>query len=56
MKRLFASAAIMALMAAAGIAHAADTIRMLAPTWLGFAPVHVANDLGCFKEEGLEVD
>lgn len=37
-------------------AHAAETIRMLAPTWLGFAPVHVANDLGCFKEEGLEVD
>ena len=35
---------------------AAETIRMLAPTWLGFAPVHVANDLGCFKEEGLEVD
>ncbi len=29
---------------------------MLAPTWLGFAPVHVANDMGCFKEEGLEVD
>ena len=37
-------------------AHSAETIRMLAPTWLGFAPVHVANDLGCFKEEGLEVD
>jgi NitT/TauT family transport system substrate-binding protein len=40
----------------AGSAQAAETIRMLAPTWLGFAPVHVANDLGCFKEEGLEVD
>jgi NitT/TauT family transport system substrate-binding protein len=40
----------------AGSAQAADTIHMLAPTWLGFAPVHVANDLGCFKEEGLEVD
>lgn len=57
MKRLFASAAISAVMAStAATANAAETIRMLAPTWLGFAPVHVANDLGCFKEAGLEVD
>ena len=57
MKLLFASAAISALMASMpATADAAETIRMLAPTWLGFAPVHVANDLGCFKEEGLEVD
>jgi NitT/TauT family transport system substrate-binding protein len=39
----------------AGAAHAADQIRMLAPTWLGFAPVHVANDLGCFQKNNLEV-
>lgn len=39
-----------------GAAHAADQIRMLAPTWLGFAPVHVANDLGCFQKNNLEVD
>lgn len=56
MKSFFASAAIFGLMAAFGNVQAADQIRMLAPTWLGFAPVHVANDLGCFKEEGLEVD
>lgn len=57
MKRLFAGAAILALMTAApGSAQSAETIRMLAPTWLGFAPVHVANDMGCFKDEGLEVD
>jgi NitT/TauT family transport system substrate-binding protein len=56
MKRLIAGAATAAILAAAGPAQAAETIRMLAPTWLGFAPVHVANDLGCFKEEGLEVD
>ncbi len=57
MKGHFASAAILAVMTAtAGTAHSAETIRMLAPTWLGFAPVHVANDLGCFKEEDLEVD
>lgn len=56
MKRLFAGAATAAILAVATPAHAAETIRMLAPTWLGFAPVHVANDLGCFKEEGLEVD
>jgi NitT/TauT family transport system substrate-binding protein len=37
-------------------ALAADQIRMLAPTWLGFAPVHVANDIGCFQENNLEVE
>ena len=57
MKHLFAGAAAFALMiAASGAAFSEDTIHMLAPTWLGFAPVHVANDLGCFKEEGLAVD
>jgi NitT/TauT family transport system substrate-binding protein len=56
MKSLCAGVALIALMAAAAPAQSADTIHMLAPTWLGFAPVHVANDLGCFKDEGLEVD
>jgi NitT/TauT family transport system substrate-binding protein len=56
MKKFLTGAAVIAVMAAAAPAQAADTIRMLAPTWLGFAPVHVANDLGCFKEEGIEVD
>ena len=37
-------------------ALAADKILMLAPTWLGFAPVHVANDIGCFQENNLEVE
>jgi len=37
-------------------AFADDTIRILCPTWPGFAPVHAARDLGYFKEEGLEVD
>jgi NitT/TauT family transport system substrate-binding protein len=57
MKHLLAGAATFALMmAASGAAYSEDTIHMLAPTWLGFAPVHVANDLGCFKDEGLAVD
>jgi NitT/TauT family transport system substrate-binding protein len=51
-----AAALLLAATAWAAPAASAETIRMLAPTWLGFAPVHVANDLGCFKEEGLEVD
>lgn len=37
-------------------ASAADTIRVLSPTWPGFAPVLVAKDLGYFKDLGLEVD
>jgi NitT/TauT family transport system substrate-binding protein len=37
-------------------ASAQDKIRMLAPTWPGFAPVWVAKDMGYFKDDGLEVD
>ncbi|MFK7859190.1 MAG: ABC transporter substrate-binding protein [Granulosicoccus sp.] len=33
-----------------------DSIRVLAPTWVGFAPALVAADLGYYEEEGLEVD
>lgn len=56
MKRLVSTTALVLALALAGPAAAADQIRMLAPTWLGFAPVYVANDLGYFKELGLEVD
>jgi NitT/TauT family transport system substrate-binding protein len=49
---LAVSAAALSLAAA----RADDTIRMLAPTWPGFAPVLVANDLGYFAEEGITVD
>jgi NitT/TauT family transport system substrate-binding protein len=37
-------------------ALAQDKIRMLAPTWPGYAPVWVAKDLGYFKDQGLDVD
>jgi NitT/TauT family transport system substrate-binding protein len=37
-------------------AQADENIRILAPTWPGFAPVLVADDLGYFKEEGITVD
>lgn len=37
-------------------ARAADTIRILCPTWPGFAPVLVAKDLGYFKADGIDVD
>ena len=56
MKNLLLSAAASVLFAGAAPAQSAETIHMLAPTWLGFAPVHVANDMGCFKAVGLEVD
>ena len=36
-------------------ANADDTIRILTPTWPGFAPVLVANDLGYFEDEGITV-
>ena len=37
-------------------ARAADKIRILAPTWSGYAPIFVAMDLGYFKRLGLDVD
>src|SRR5688572_18457804 len=56
MKLRVMAAAAAALVYCATGAQSADTIRMLAPTWLGFAPVHVANDIGCFRENNLEVE
>lgn len=56
MKKLITTAvSAAALLAGAQAAAAADEIRILAPTWLGFAPVHVAQDLGCFEEKDLDV-
>ena len=37
-------------------AYAADTIRIMAPVWSGFAPVFVAQDMGCFHDANLNVD
>ncbi len=37
-------------------ARADNQIRILCPTWSGFAPVFVANDLGYFKQLGIAVD
>jgi NitT/TauT family transport system substrate-binding protein len=41
---------------AAGAARAEDKIRILCPTWSGFAPVFVAQDLGYFDKLGITVD
>ncbi|GLK56172.1 NitT/TauT family transport system substrate-binding protein [Methylopila capsulata] len=50
-------AAALSLAVLAGTAHAADNkIRVLAPTWTGYAPVFVAIDKGYFKELGIEVE
>lgn len=41
---------------AATAAHADEKIRILCPTWSGYAPVFVAQDLGYFKKLGIDVD
>jgi NitT/TauT family transport system substrate-binding protein len=43
------------LATAAGAASARDRIRILCPTWSGFMPVFVAQDLGYFKALDLDV-
>lgn len=57
MSRPFATAAALAVLGAvpAAAAAAADTLRILTPTWVGFAPALVAQDLGCYAEEGVEL-
>lgn len=49
---LAATTALLALPAAAQD----NTISILAPTWVGFAPALVAQDLGCYEEEGVTLD
>ncbi|MDX3974963.1 ABC transporter substrate-binding protein [Shinella sp.] len=49
-----ATAAIL-LSSTASAAQSAEQIRILAPTWLGFAPVHVGIQNGCFTARGLDV-
>ncbi len=56
MRKSAVSAAFLLLAFAATEAHGADTIRILTPTWLGFAPVLVAKDLGYFEKDGIDVD
>ncbi|TIP14966.1 ABC transporter substrate-binding protein [Mesorhizobium sp.] len=51
--RIALSAAL--VLASSQFAFSADQIRILAPTWLGFAPVHIAGDLGCFAGKDLDV-
>jgi NitT/TauT family transport system substrate-binding protein len=33
----------------------ANKLTCMYPVWVGFGPVHLANELGYFKEEGIEV-
>jgi len=41
--------------ASAGVGQK-DKITCMYPVWVGFGPVHLANELGYFKEEGIEVE
>jgi NitT/TauT family transport system substrate-binding protein len=33
-----------------------DKVTCMYPVWVGFGPVHLANELGYFREEGIEVE
>ena len=54
---LLLAAALMALMpmneARAAVGEA-DKVTCMYPVWVGFGPVHLANELGYFKEEGID--
>lgn len=55
-RSLLCATAVAALAAALPAAAQDNTIRVLAPTWVGFAPALVAQDLGCYEEEGVTLD
>lgn len=42
--------------ASSTIAQADDKVRVMGPTWVGFAPALVADKLGYYKEEGITVE
>ena len=48
-----------AMLAGGGEAEAAvgepNTVTCMYPVWVGFGPVHLANELGYFEEEGITV-
>jgi NitT/TauT family transport system substrate-binding protein len=52
----FAAAAVAAISTAFPVVAQDNTIRVLAPTWVGFAPALVAQDLGCYEAEGVTLD
>ena len=52
----FAAAAVAAISTALPAVAQDNTIRVLAPTWVGFAPALVAQDLGCYEAEGVTLD
>jgi NitT/TauT family transport system substrate-binding protein len=54
-RSLFCATALAALTALPAAAQD-NQIRILAPTWVGFAPALVAQDLGCYEAEGVSLD
>jgi len=56
MRYLGVAGLLLGLAVAAGPARAEDRIRILCPTWSGYAPVFVADDLGYFAKLGIIVE
>jgi NitT/TauT family transport system substrate-binding protein len=54
-KSLATVTAVCSLAAFSAGAHADNRIRILSPNWSGYAPVFVAEDLGYFKQLGIDV-
>ena len=62
-KLILSAALILTAVASSGLAPKAaaavgdeNKITCAYPVWVGFGPVHLANELGYFKEEGIEVE
>ena len=55
-KLMLAAGLGLAMLGQSNAASAQDTLSCAYPFWPGFAPVHLANELGYFAEEGLTVN
>jgi NitT/TauT family transport system substrate-binding protein len=55
-RHLLSAGIAAAILGSAAPAFAEDSIRILCPTWSGYAPIFVASDLGFFKANSLNVN
>lgn len=54
--RVAGSLALVSALSLSTAVGAADTVRVMAPLWSGFAPLVVAQDLGYFQEQDVVMD
>lgn len=55
MKKLLLLAALFVVFVMAQVSHAATPVKVAHATWVGYGPLYIAEELGYFDAEGLDV-